>query len=214
MGCSQPNYYYAYLLATRAFCCQPARVDIRLHGLALSVRPSAAYTTIRHQLPYHTRSPALFSVYLLLPASTRRLTPTWSSIYCQPARGNFHQYCCRGHTSGIAANRARFMLQRHTERKCLSPALQLRLFNALVKPFLSYGSQVWGVDYLQLPKPVHAASSFRRNVYVPTNDLEAVQLRFVRFVLGQSKYSSAWCALHDASMPPLHIHRLRGILRM
>jgi hypothetical protein len=36
------------------------------------------------------------------------------------------------------------------------------------------------------------------------DDLEAVRLSFVRFVLGQSKYPSAWYALHDASMPPMN----------
>jgi hypothetical protein len=106
-----------------------------------------------------------------------------------------------------AANRARFLLQRQLQLQVMQwvpPALQLQLFKSLVRSILSYSSQVWAVDYLNLLKPIRA----RRNVCYPDNDLEAVQNNFVRFLFGVSKYSSVWCAIHDACLPLLRVYLL------
>lgn len=47
-----------------------------------------------------------------------------------------------------AGQRARFLLQNSIQKLgCMSPAWQIEIFNAIVRPVLSYGSQVWGVDY-------------------------------------------------------------------
>jgi hypothetical protein len=51
-----------------------------------------------------------------------------------------------------AATRTRFVLQRNLFRlPPLPPATQIHLFNALVRPVLMYGAQVWGAEYLKLP---------------------------------------------------------------
>ena len=108
-----------------------------------------------------------------------------------------------------AATRAANMLRSTLNRMgTVTPALQLQLFNTLVRPTLAYGCQVWAVPLLRLPKP-HAA----RGSYHPDNDLERVQIAFVRSTLGLGSKSFKWCAMHDAGMDSLQVFWLRAILR-
>lgn len=130
--------------------------------------------------------------------------------------------CKTTHTRIVdAASRASFLLKRHLASLSLTPATQLRLFDALIKPILSYGSQVWGVDILQLP-----GSTTRKGVYLgpglappnnreysPSNIFEHVQTDFIRFVLGTGKHASVWCTVKDAGCTFFQEHVLRGILR-
>jgi hypothetical protein len=91
----------------------------------------------------------------------------------------------------------------------MSPAWQIELFNAIVRPVLSYGSQVWGVDYLILPNTTGTGS----NIYYPNNPMETIQNGFIKAAQGLSKYAPVWCSCQDAAVPYLQSHWFKGILR-
>ncbi len=59
-------------------------------------------------------------------------------------------------------------------REHLTVTTALQLFNSLIVPILTYGSEIWG--------PMMASDS---------HDFERVQLRFARFILGVSKKSAS-----------------------
>lgn len=112
-----------------------------------------------------------------------------------------------------SATRARFALQRRIrEMKSLTPDMQLRLFNAIVRPILSYGCQVWGVDYLTLPGPTANGTSYYH--LVPDSPLEHVQLDFLRFVGGVNRSAPNWVLLQEFNVQPIQAHLVTCIVRM
>jgi hypothetical protein len=114
---------------------------------------------------------------------------------------------CNEETLSAAGQRARFALQNKIKIwKHLSPNLQIRLFKALVLPVMSYGCQIWGVDYLGLPAPLTQG-------LVPTNPLENVLHNFLRFVSGTGMDVPLWVLLNEFSIQPLQIHFATCILR-
>jgi hypothetical protein len=112
-----------------------------------------------------------------------------------------------------SATRARFALQRRIrEMKSLTPDMQLRLFNAIVRPILSYGCQVWGVDYLTLPAPTANGTSYYH--LVPESPLEHVQLDFLRFVGGVNRTAPNWVLLQEFNVQPIQAHLVVCVVRM
>jgi hypothetical protein len=112
-----------------------------------------------------------------------------------------------------SATRARFALQKRIhDMKSLTPDMQLRLFNAIVRPILSYGCQVWGVDYLTLPAPTANGTSYHN--LVPESPLEHVQLDFLRFVGGVNRTAPNWVLLQEFNVQPIQAHLVVCVVRM
>jgi hypothetical protein len=118
---------------------------------------------------------------------------------------------CMVTTVADAARRACFLLHGVLNRlQHATPAIHLQLFNSLVRPILSYGSEVWGVYQLKLPRGIR---DIGRNWYHPESVPEKVQINFVRHALGLGHKSVIWIAMHDAGMPYMQEHWLKGALR-
>jgi hypothetical protein len=112
-----------------------------------------------------------------------------------------------------AATRARFSLQRDIRRLApLPPATQVHLFDALVRPVLMYGAQVWGAEYLRLPPPRPPDSTTYD--FAPQTPLDAVVYAFLRFVSDTGRSAPSWVLLQEFSVLPLQSHLATCILRM
>jgi hypothetical protein len=91
------------------------------------------------------------------------------------------------------------------------------LFNHLVRPVLSYGCQVWGANYLEVPpatpiEPAAGGSACWRGI-VPDNALERVQTDFLRFVMGVGRVTPNWILLQELGVDPLQVHWATSVLR-
>jgi exonuclease III len=105
----------------------------------------------------------------------------------------------------LAANRARFAVQsRITKMGNLTPELQIRLFNALVLPVLTYGCQVWGPELFKLN---------RNSTSLPSGALEKVYTDFLRFATGVGKSAPNWCLWRDCCVDPVRFHVVKRVLR-
>jgi hypothetical protein len=114
-------------------------------------------------------------------------------------------------TISDAARRACFLLHGVLNKlQHATPAIHLQLFNSLVRPILSYGSEVWGVYQLKLPWGIR---DIGRNWFHPESVPEKVQINFVRHALGLGNRSVIWTVMHDAAMPHMQEHWLKGALR-
>jgi hypothetical protein len=112
-----------------------------------------------------------------------------------------------------ATTRARFGLQRRLrELRHVPPKMQIRLFNTIVRSVMSYGSQIWGVDFLQLPISVPNGTSYRN--LLPDNIFESVQLDFLRFVGGVSRCAPNWVLLQEFGVQPVQVHFARCVCRL
>jgi hypothetical protein len=78
-------------------------------------------------------------------------------------------------------------------------AFQVRLFNVLVEPVLSYGCQVWGPDMLKGSLNLDA---------ILLNQQESVLTDFLRIISGLPKAVKRWVLLREFGARPLHLHWL------
>lgn len=84
-----------------------------------------------------------------------------------------------------------------------APELQLRLFDTLVKPVMSYGCQIWGADY----------SMYNTVSSALNNPLQRVHLNYLRLVSGASPHVPNIALLHEFKAAPLVCYWLRLVLR-
>ena len=104
----------------------------------------------------------------------------------------------------LAASKARLALQnRVVSQNITVPELRVRLFNVLVTPVLSYGCQVWGVDYL----------NFNKLPALLNSQVERLQLSYLRFISGCGKSTLLWALLREFSCKPMVLHWLNMVLR-
>lgn len=84
------------------------------------------------------------------------------------------------------------------------------MFNALVRPVISYGCQIWGVNHLKLPVSELNGTSYHS--ILPNNSLESVQTDFLRFVASVGRVAPLWMLLNEFSAQPLQVHFAKCII--
>ena len=93
------------------------------------------------------------------------------------------------------------LLSHCSHKKLNIPRLLLSLFDSLVKPIVSHGSQIWGPDIFL--KYVH-----KKSVDFLHCDLEKIQLDFIRLMVGASQRAQKWILLKEFDRYPLHLNWL------
>ena len=117
------------------------------------------------------------------------------------AVGTHHPWEGKLRVNGLKAS---FALQGLVKKQDFyAPELQLRLFDTLVQPVMSYGCQIWGADYALHKKPGAALD----------NNLQRIHLNFLRLISGASKHVPNVVMLHEFKAAPLVCHWLRLVLR-
>jgi hypothetical protein len=117
------------------------------------------------------------------------------------AVGTHHPWEGKLRVNGLKAS---FALQGLVKKQDFyAPELQLRLFDTLVQPVMSYGCQIWGADYVMHKKP-HAALD---------NKLQRIHLNYLRLISGASKHVPNMVLLHEFKAAPMVCHWLRLALR-
>jgi hypothetical protein len=101
-------------------------------------------------------------------------------------------------TAGRRAMHA--LLTRLKAARISQSAFQVRLFNVLVEPVLSYGCQVWGPDMV--------GGSLHLNALLD-NRQESVQIDFLRIISGLPKAVKRPVLLREFGARPLHLHWLK-----
>ena len=128
--------------------------------------------------------------------------------------GHFAQGCADSlTTSGARAMHA--LLSRCSGLHIHSPQLMLRLFDSLVRPVLSYGCEVWGLDYgMQVHGhlvELRAGTETRRKV--KPDGQELLHKKFVKRVLGVCDSTPDIIIMGEVGRLPLAFFRLRQIVR-
>jgi hypothetical protein len=104
-----------------------------------------------------------------------------------------------------AGRRARFSLQRKLVEHDISVVeLQVRMFNTLVIPVVSYGCQIWGADLMSLGNLDN----------ILKNPFERLQLAYLRYISGASKHTPNWALLHEFSQSPIQLHWMKSVIRL
>ena len=117
------------------------------------------------------------------------------------AVGTHHPWQGKLRVNGLKAS---FALQGLVKKQDLyAPELQLRLFDTLVQPVMSYGCQIWGAAYAMHGSPLSALD----------NSLQRIHLNFLRVVSGASNHVPNVVLLHEFKAAPLVCHWLRLVLR-
>ena len=76
-----------------------------------------------------------------------------------------------------------------------------KLFDSLIKPILTYNSEVWGTASLPSYPQNNKCSDFSN-----LNDLiEGVHLKFLKHCIGMNEYTSNWAVLTETGKTPLKI---------
>ena len=110
-----------------------------------------------------------------------------------------------------AGTRARFALQaRLNSIPGLTLALKLTLFKNLVLPALTYGCQIWGVEYLTLPTGVLTPTSGNST---PDSPFEDVWLQYLRVVCGVGRFVPRWCLLQECGFDFMQLHFAKCTVR-
>jgi hypothetical protein len=99
------------------------------------------------------------------------------------------------------------LLNRLRKWQHTSPDMMIRLYKVLVRPVLSYGCQVWAVNYMNLP------SDENDSIFAPSNCLEHIQRDFVRSILGVGKSVPYWCLLEECGLESLQVFWFKCALR-
>ena len=109
-----------------------------------------------------------------------------------------HGFACCAEELAKAGRRALFAMRRRAwELGAAAVQHQLQLFDIFVKPVLSYGCEVWGVDVLDQPDSAP----------------ERVQRWLCRRLLGLSQGASSAVALAELGRWPLHVHWVQQVAR-
>jgi hypothetical protein len=128
--------------------------------------------------------------------------------------GHFAQGCADSlTTSGARAMHALF--SRCSELHIHSPQLMLRQFESLVRPILSYGCEVWGLDYgMQVHghlEELKTGTEARKKV--KPDGQELLHKKFVKRVLGVCDSTPDIIVLGEVGRLPLVFYRYKQIIR-
>jgi hypothetical protein len=111
------------------------------------------------------------------------------------------------HAAGLKAMFA--LLQRCAALHITNPTIKLKLFRALVKPVLLYGSQLWGVT-VSPPKPSGNPSAILQTW---DNDMERLQFTFLRRISGVKKSTHRLVLLAEMDSEPLQLDFWVSVLK-
>ena len=89
-------------------------------------------------------------------------------------------------------------------------ALKLTLFKNLVLPALTFGCQVWGVEYLTIPQGTLTATSGNST---PDSPFENVWLQYLRVVCGVGRFVPRWCLLQECGFDFMQLHFAKCTVR-
>ena len=115
--------------------------------------------------------------------------------------------------------RSYFSLKRMLDMRGLRKAVLFRLFDALICPVVSYGSQVWmpstyAFDQIILALHEPNQSAAATHTHLPkkaTNPIERLHLSFFKWTLGVSKYTSNTTIWSDTGCHPMIISLTKQI---
>jgi hypothetical protein len=110
------------------------------------------------------------------------------------------------HAAGLKALFA--LIQRCSALKISNPHIKLKLFDALVKPVLTYGAQLWGVAF---PGPQNVLDSVS-NLRHLDSDMERLQMMFLRRISGVKKSTHRLVLLNEMESQPLQMDFWRLVL--
>jgi hypothetical protein len=100
-----------------------------------------------------------------------------------------------------AAQRCRFALQNRLKLLHIAPSRQADLFNATCRSVVTYGGQVWGAAFLDLPSD--------SSVVFSSSPLEAVQLDFLRQLTCAGPGAPSWCLVDDCGAISIQSHLVK-----
>jgi hypothetical protein len=110
-----------------------------------------------------------------------------------------------------SARRASFALnQRIRDIRHLTPHTQLHLFDTLVRPILLYGSEIWGMNRLTLPRSTLNGRNY--GSILPNNPLEQVVTDFLRFISRCGRTAPNWVLHQELCVQPLQAYIVRRML--
>jgi hypothetical protein len=111
-------------------------------------------------------------------------------LVCTPAQG----YNAGATALAVAGRRAMHSVLSMCKRGSITqPAFKMRLFDAVVEPVLSYGSQVWGPWAWNLQDPLQGSA-------------ESVHMDYMRIMAGVGKRVKQQLLLHDFARYPVWHH--------
>jgi len=129
------------------------------------------------------------------------------------ATGHFAKQCADTlTTSGTRTMHALF--SRCSELHISSPQLMLSLFDSLVRPVLSYGCEVWCVDYgMQVHEHLEEQRVEMGTKRSKPDGQELLHKKFIKRILGVCNSTPDMIALGEVGRLPLAFFRLRLILK-
>ena len=108
------------------------------------------------------------------------------------------------------ALRALFSYSKVLNTQCgASIKTQLHLFDSLVKPILLYGSEVWGAYMFRR----FNVGKLKDNFCKPVCDLESVQMKACRYILGVNKKSCIQACLGELGRLPLFVSVIEDVVK-
>ena len=105
------------------------------------------------------------------------------------------------------ASRALFNMYKMPGFKSLSIVQQIQLFNSLIKPILTYGSEVWGINPIASLLKKNSRNQLVFNLGAKFNlwGAQKVMNRFCRLVLGLHRKSPVLPMLGDLGLTPIYV---------
>jgi sorting nexin-29 len=111
------------------------------------------------------------------------------------------------HAAGLKAMFA--LLQRCAALHITNPSVKLKLFQALVRPVLLYGSQLWGVTVS--PPKLHSNTSVMLQTW--DTDMERLHFTYLRRISGVKKSTHRLVLLREMQSEPLQLDFWNSVLK-
>ena len=122
--------------------------------------------------------------------------------------GNF-SLGCASHLTVPAKKSQHGLLSKCSQLHVSAPPTMLKLFDTLVQPILSYGCEVWGVDFgIQVHRYLEPPSTPR-----PADRHEALHKNFIKRVMEVSPSTPDAIIYGETGRLPLAFHRLKLIVK-
>ncbi len=107
--------------------------------------------------------------------------------------------------AGLAGRRALFAMQGMCYTQDITdPSIRLHMWQQPVLPVVSYGSEIWGPQYLYFMEPM----------YFKDNPGEQIHLQFLRWYTGARRQTHTQIVLKAGNRLPLVQHWLRRALQL
>ena len=106
----------------------------------------------------------------------------------------------------IRARKASFKLRSFLDPQKVEPKVAKSLFNTLIRPIATYGSEIWGTDF-----PSNDPSKLYNHFY--KLEAETVATSFVRSTLGTHKKATTAALYGDFGFYPLAVHAIKASIK-